>query len=114
MYAKHWDSNNCVAAGPQAFTYDSSRLKQALFGDDFNRADRLVVRGRSEIDLEFALRGRFNVRKSFYQRPGTGFLGNVQALQQHGPITQAVKSAAANPPHPPAFHSEPPLHAQAR
>src|SRR5260370_26859318 len=110
MYAKHWDSNNCVAAGPQAFTYDSSRLKQALFGDDFNRADRWVVRGRSEIDFEFALRGRFNVRKSFYQRPGTGFLENVEALQQHGPITRDVKYAAAHASDRAVLRAEPVLH----
>src|SRR5260370_22816623 len=69
---------------------------QALFGDDFNGADGGVVRRRSEIDLELALRGGFNVREGLHQRPGPGFSENVKLPQEHGSVARNVKHAAAH------------------
>ena len=37
-----------------------------LFGDDFYRADRRIVHGRSEVDLNLALWRGFNVLEGFH------------------------------------------------
>jgi hypothetical protein len=51
-----------------------------LFGDDFNRADRRVVHSRNEVDLDFALRCRFNMREGFDQRLGASVPENIKSL----------------------------------
>jgi hypothetical protein len=51
-----------------------------LFGDDFNRTYRRVVRSWSEIDLNFALRRGFNMLEGFDQRLGASFPENIKSL----------------------------------
>src|SRR5882724_7001602 len=74
-------SLNQYMAEPMTSCFRGNRRRtffgHTLFGYDFNGANGGIVRHRSEIDLEFALGGRFNVREGFHQRPGAGFLKNI-------------------------------------
>ena len=45
---------------------DAAELVDFLFGDDFDRADRRIIDGRSEVNLDFALRCGFNVLEGFH------------------------------------------------
>lgn len=52
-----------------------------LFLEDFYRAHGRVVYSRHEVDLDFALGGRFNVLEGLDQRPGTSFPEDIESSQ---------------------------------
>ncbi len=69
-----------------------------LFGDDFDRADRRIVDGRSEVDLDFALGRGFDMLERFDQRSGAGFPGNIKSSEKHRSVTRDIEDPAAHTP----------------
>src|SRR5579872_2144161 len=81
-----------------------------LFGDDFDRADRWVVDGGSEVDFDFALGRGFNVLEGFNQRLRAGFPENIKSFEKHRSITRDIEDPAAHSPNAAILDAKPMFH----